>query len=221
MTDTIDYEVSFCARELLVDPRMKKFLRERESRHLENIAWLDEDLEEKTRLENIAWLDEDLKEKTHLENIAWLDEDLNEKRHLETRVRKVWHCGHGTHSGKGHYFRGLVEGTCLIMHDLRQSGSGMNTLKQYSRFKKEAKSGDIVFTHCSQMGGLTHYGIFTGEIFDEEVWGSRGLTTHSHLFVSEWIAIPQAMMGVGKNCTLYEVKRGDNNYQNYSYSILY
>ena len=81
---------------MLQDPEMKKVLQEREQRYLENIAWLDGDLnrriqeeEEKQRVyeENIAWLDSDLNEKLdqrHQENVAWLDSDLNEKAGSET-----------------------------------------------------------------------------------------------------------------------------------------
>ena len=79
---------------------MRKALQEREQAYLDNLAWLDEDLErriqeeaEKQRLseDNLAWQDvnelvEQKMENRHQENLTWLDEDLNkkmEKRHQE------------------------------------------------------------------------------------------------------------------------------------------
>jgi len=85
----VTFEVTFSAPDILRDPQIRKALREREDTYLDNISWLDEDLDkkvEKRYQENIAWLDQDLAEKRYQENIAWLDQDLANKVDEEAAV---------------------------------------------------------------------------------------------------------------------------------------
>lgn len=145
------------------------------------------------------------------------------------RVPKIWHCGHGSKWGRPdgkeekkkmekHYENGLEKKTCSIHHEHdHQCGRGYNTTKQMKNFKEHAKEGDIIFTHCSAKGGLTHYGFFTGKIIQED-----NLTSiQSHICVYGWIPLSEVVKGVGRNCTLYEVtpkdKKGNEtkNFQNY------
>ena len=93
------------------------------------------------------------------------------------------------------------------------------------KFQENASEGDIIFLHCSKMGGLTHYGIFTGEITkrpSELPEDKGGGWFHSFISVYEWNPLPEVAKGSGKNLTLYEVtptnKDGTpfKNYQNYN-----
>ena len=145
---------------------------------------------------------------------------------------KIWHCGHGSKWGRPDekeekkklekfYEDGLKNNSCFIHHELDEHypSRGYNTTKQMKKFKGNAKEGDIVFTHCVLRGGLTHYGVFTGEIIPKTIQGQRGdrNSIHSHICVYEWIPLPEkGMKGVGRNCTLYEVTKESNNYQNYT-----
>ena len=219
-------------------------------RHQENLAWLDEDLNEKLdqrHQENLAWLDEDLNEKLEEREQDLLQEIHTSSRVPETqsqRTPKIWHCGHAHGKGKNWdsltpeekksrkkrmeklYENGLKENTCVIGHRHQQEQEpGNNTRKQYMKFLEDASEGDIIFNHCSKLGGLTHYGIFTGEISkraSERPEDKGKGWFHSFISVYEWIPLPEVVKGSGKNFTLYEVtpnnKNGTpfKNYQNYS-----
>ena len=281
----VNFEVTFFARDILRDPQIRKALREREDTYLDNINWLDEDLDkkvEKRHQENIAWLDNDLNEKMdqrHQENISWLDQDLANKIDEEAavtiqkyvrrmnvmntmasalasggmnglltmgpsgnlRVPKIWHCGHAPGSGSAEelpevkkarkervrkqYEDGLVNNTCIIGHRYQQENEGgNNTRKQFMEFQREAKEGDIIFNHCSRLGGLTHYGFYTGKITKRPSPAPEDAGQgwyHSFISVYGWIPLPEVVKGVGRNCTLYEVtptnKKGNEtkNFQNY------
>ena len=140
---------------------------------------------------------------------------------------RSWHAGHGTAcGGEGRrkrcldqYEKGLQEGTCIIGHRPQQlEKKGLNTHRQYLNFKENAMEGDLIFLHCSLKGGITHFGVFTGEITDtpspfpedaEQGW------KHTFISVWRWIPFKNVRKGAGKNATLYEVKIGDKNYTNY------
>ena len=242
---TIQFSVEFNLRDLMKDPEMKKALQEREQNFLKNMAWLDEDLdrriredeEEKRRYEdNLAWLDEDLNEKMDERKRGLIQEIQSTSTMTETqsqRTPKIWHCGHGVpwhFSGeraanratiaKAHHEKGIQEKYCVIGHnDDQLQKKGNNTRRQYEKFHEEAKEGDIVFTHCSIKGGLTHWGVYTGEIITRPIEphsaaGRRG--NHSHIMVYAWNSLPEVLKGTGRNSTLYEVKPTFKNYQNYS-----
>jgi len=123
-TVQVTLTLEYALQDLMRDPQMRKALQEREQAYLENLTWLDEDLDkkmEKRHQENLIWLDEDLDkkmEKRHQENLTWLDEDLDKKmaerqksllREIESsqltqaqeqRTPKIWHCGHGAKWGR-------------------------------------------------------------------------------------------------------------------------
>jgi hypothetical protein len=213
-----------------------------DERHQENLAWLDEDLNEKMderHMENLAWLDEDLEDKIR-EQEAWVTltsiftsgevESSSEITETQSqRTPKIWHCGHGVpwhFSGeraanratiaKAHHEKGIQEKYCVIGHnDDQLQKKGNNTRRQYEKFHEEAKEGDIVFTHCSIKGGLTHWGVYTGEIITRRSPRSPS-GNHSHIMVYEWNSLPEVLKGTGRNSTLYEVKPRFKNYQNYS-----
>ena len=227
------YELSASVRDFMTDPQMKKALRAREDRYLANIAWLDQDLAEKLHLANIAWLDQDLAEKLHLANIAWLDQDLAEKMEYETATKvqkdarqpKLWHCGNGpldggTQQQLGNYNCGTENNFAWICHGTENeewTKKPGTSNKQFKRFNSLAQEGDILNLHCSHssIGGITHRGIFTGEI---KATGDPGI---SHICVYEWIPLEAVMKGTGARKTLYEVTRTTKegkptkNYQNY------
>ena len=212
-----------------------------DQRHQENIAWLDEDLNTKLdqrHQENIAWLDDDLNTKLDERKRGLLQEIQTSSTMTETQPRrtaKIWHCGHGVpwhFSGeraanratiaKAHHEKGIQEKYCVIGHnDDQLHKKGNNTRRQYEKFYEDAKEGDIVFTHCSIKGGLTHWGVYTGEIVNREVPRSRPDSAgrygiDSHIMVYEWNPLPEILKGTGRNSTLYEVKPTFKNYQNYS-----
>jgi len=279
----VTFDVTFETQDILRIPQIRKALRQREDSYLDNINWLDEDLEnkmEKRHQENINWLDQDLNEKMeqrHQENIAWLDQDLANKIDEEAavtiqkharrmnvmntiasasepgginglltmgpsgnlRIPKIWHCGHGVGEYTGtpeqkkarrkrirkQYEDGLVDGTCLIGHRHQQENErGNNTRKQFMEFQREAKEGDIIFNHCSRLGGITHYGFYTGKITKRPSPAPEDAGQgwyHSFISVYLWIPLPEVVKGVGRNSTLYEVtpkdKKGNDtkNFQNY------
>jgi hypothetical protein len=222
-----------------------------DQRHQENLAWLDNDLSEKLdqrHQENLAWLEDDLNDKLDQRERGLLQEIQSTSTITESqpkRTPKIWHCGHAA-NGKGKqwdsltpeekksrkkrmetlYENGLKENTCVIGHRHQQEQEpANNTRKQYMKFQEIASEGDIIFNHCSKLGGLTHYGIFTGEISKRasarpEDKGKGWF--HSFISVYEWIPLPEVVKGSGKNFTLYEVtpnnKNGTpfKNYQNYS-----
>ena len=219
-----------------------------DQRHQENIAWLDDDLNKKLdqrHQENIAWLDDDLEEKIR-EQEAWVtmagifqsDEELKPSTLGETqpqRTPKIWHCGHGVPwhfrgeraanratIAKSHHEKGIQEKYCVIGHnDDQLQKKGNNTRKQYEKFCEDAQEGDIVFTHCSIKGGLTHWGVYTGEIINrrwryDRCMGILREGIDSHIMVYEWFPLPEILKGTGRNSTLYEVKPTFKNYQNYS-----
>ena len=218
---------------------------EKQRRYEDNLAWLDEDLNEKLdqrHMENLAWLDEDLEDKIR-EQEAWVtltsiftSGEVESSEITETqsqRTPKTWHCGHGVpwhFSGeraanratiaKAHHEKGIQEKYCVIGHnDDQLQKKGNNTRRQYEKFHEEAKEGDIVFTHCSIKGGLTHWGVYTGEIITRpiEPQASAGRSGNdSHIMVYAWNSLPEVLKGTGRNSTLYEVKPRFKNYQNYS-----
>ena len=214
------------------------------------LGWLDRSLDDRIKHDDICdhvvlpdqSLD-DISEKRHQENISWLDQDLKSLMEEEDQ-RKVWHCGHGArwfgntpeervekrrriNQSKLHYAEGLEGNTCVIHHGTPQHSSrGNNTYKQFKTFESQAKKGDTIFISCSSMGGLTHWGIFTGEIRTvQRMKRERGKEleewSSSYMTVEKWIPLNSVRPGVGKNCTLYEVtpmnKSGKEtkNYNNY------
>ena len=243
---TVTFDVTFSVQDILMDPQFRKVLREREDSYLDNLAWLDEDLVEKRHQENINWLDQDLNNK--INSAAAITIQKYARRMIvkpkPTRPDniKIWHCGHAPGSGASdelpevkkarkkrsikQYEDGLADSTCIIGHRHQQENErGNNTRKQFMKFQQEAKEGDIIFNHCSRLGGLTHYGFFTGEISRKPSPAPEDAGQgwfHSFIWVYEWIPLPEVVKGSGKNFTLYEVtpttKNGKptKNYQNYS-----
>jgi len=218
-------------------------------RHQEDINWLDQDLKnkmEKRHQEDINWLDQDLKNK--MDSAAAITIQKYVRRMIvkpqPTRhdTIKIWHCGHAPGSGASdelpevkkerkkrsikQYEDGLADSTCIIGHRHQQENErGNNTRKQFMKFQHEAKEGDIIFNHCSRLGGLTHYGFFTGEISRTPSPAPEDAGKgwfHSFIWVYEWIPLPEVVKGAGKNFTLYEVTpttkdgKPTKNYQNYS-----
>lgn len=159
-------------------------------------------------------------------------------------THKIWHWGHGNGDSphttpltkeekkvrrarfRKQYEDGLTNGTCIIGHRFQQENEvGLNTRKQLMAFQRDAKKGDIIFNHCTQKGGLTHYGFFTGEISRRPSTAPEDAGQgwfHSFASVRRWHPLPETLKGVGRRDTLYEVtpytKAGKptNNYQNYS-----
>jgi len=226
---TVQFSVEFNVRDIMRDPEMRKALQEREQTYQKNIAWLDEDLNEKLEQRKRDLLQEIQTSSTVTET-------------QPQRTPKIWHCGHGigNMTARGsrsptaekrrlkitriHHEKGLQGNYCVIAHWAQQlQKKGNNTRRQYEKFCEEAQEGDIIFTHCGSKGGLTHWGIYTGEIIDSK-WddpenGNTGVD--SQIMVYEWNPLPEVAKGLGKNLTLYEVtptnKDGTpfKNYQNY------
>jgi hypothetical protein len=222
-----------------------------EKRQKESINWLDQDLSEKRHKENINWLDQDLNNQIDSAAAIMIQKYarrmLAMKQHpMVVTVPKIWHCGHAPGGSsaaatqrtpeekrvrkarsRSQYEDGLTNNTCLIGHRHQQENvRGNNTRKQFMKFQSEAKEGDIIFNHCSRLGGLTHYGFFTGEISRTPSPAPEDIGQgwfHSFISVYEWIPLlNQAGAGVGRNCTLYEVTPTDKkglptkNYHNYT-----
>ena len=217
---------------LMRDPQVRKALREREDTYLDNLAWLDENLN--------LMIEE--RRKDLLQEI----EKETRKKSYEKRTPKIWHCGHGVGDVNGtenrtpeekkarkvwirnKYAEGLVNNTCIIGHHPQQEqGQGKNTRKQFLEFKDTACEGDIIFNHCSFKGGITHYGVYTGaeNITTSESrcsWDEGKGWLHSLISVDRWIPLPAPVAGTRLCQTLYEVTPKTNegkdrkNYKNYS-----
>jgi hypothetical protein len=252
---TVTFSATFNINELFNDPQVKGALRAREMSYLENMHWLDEDLEkrilrerESRYLENLAWLDEDLEkrvddyeswrrkkdklcgeecERRCLRDLTRLDGSLEGSTSL-VRDQKIWHCGHGNgwsnekskstqdkHLNAAH--DGLRDKTCSIFHaEWQLEKKGYNTQRQYQRFMEYAVEGDIIFFHCTKLGGLTHFGVYTGKTMDVPYTGRTGLPEiQTKISVNYWCRLSRSMNGTGRNSTLYEVKPGDKNYYTY------
>ena len=153
-----------------------------------------------------------------------------EERVEESREQKIWHCGHGIgwsgeksksvqnkHLLAAH--DGLRDKTCSIFHaDHQMEKKGNNTQRQYLRFMKDAVEGDIIFFHCTKFGGLTHFGVYTGETNDIPYMNYDGLPEiQTKISVDFWRPLSRSMNGTGRNSTLYEVKPGDKHYYTYRY----
>ena len=229
-----------------LDEDLNRRIREDEEKqrlYEDNLAWLDDDLNEKLdqrHRENLAWLDDDLNDKLEKRKRDILQEIQTSSEVTETqpqRTPKIWHCGHGVpwhFSGerasnratiaKEWHEKGIQEKFCVIGHnDDQLQKKGNNTRRQYEKFNEDAQEGDIVFTHCSIKGGLTHWGVYTGEIINipytrtgtaAEATSRYGI--NSKIMVYQWYPLPEVLKGAGRNSTLYEVKPTFKNYQNYS-----
>jgi hypothetical protein len=170
-------------------------------------------------MELIGFLEECERENKGLKgDIQFLDEEKVEEDTIVEYVPKIWNCG--VWLG-----RRRTSNSCFIHHGHEGHVKGRNTTThQITNFKRHAKKGDLIFTHSSKAGGLEHYGYFTGCVTPKEVdltEDSRG-GIYSHIYVDEWISLPEVVKGTGLNRTLYEVtplyKNGKEtkNYQNYS-----
>lgn len=146
----------------------------------------------------------------------------------EGRGNKIWHCGHGIGwsnekcdaTQKKHLHAaqdGLRDKTCSIFHaEWQLEKKGNNTQRQYQRFMKDAVKGDTIFFHCTKLGGLSHFGFYTGETNDFPYIGHNGLPEiQTKIRVDSWRPLLCSMNGTGRNSTLYEVKPGYKNYENY------
>ena len=221
-TVQVTLTLEYALQDLMRDPQMRKALQEREQAYLENLTWLDEDLDKKMAE----------RQKSLLREI----ESSQLTQAQEQRTPKIWHCGHGAKWGRTdsklekeimmlRHSTGIREGTCFIhtghLNDESLRTRGNNTTKQFKKFLDGSQEGDIVFTSCSKKGGLTHYGFFTGEITQDEVQDEEDklnnrTSIHNFIHVYEWFPLSQILKGAGRNSTLYEVKPTFKNYQNYS-----
>ena len=217
---TITFSTTFNINEMFKDPQVRVALRAREMKYQENMRWLDEDLVEKEK-DKMNTLFSELKGRfvKPQENLP-----VNKPK------PKIWHCGHGASwersaedkkrvlNEMGEIHRnGIKDNTCLLYHHKRQlEKRGFNTHRQYTRFENESNTGDIIFLHCSKNGGLTHWGVYNGNMVNSENLGSDGLSrTTSKICVEKWNKLPTPKNGVGRNWTLYEVNPNDKNYENY------
>lgn len=134
----------------------------------------------------------------------------------ETPKRRVWHWGHKSpidHSNS------LKENKCLIgHHEWQLERGGQNTHRQFLVFENKVKEGDIIFLHCSNKGGLTHWGKYISKGREDKTGPSSipgKLWTDTTIRVDEWRQLSQTLDGSGRNATLYEVKSNTKNYENY------
>jgi len=153
---------------------------------------------------------------------------VKEEHVEEYRKQKIWHCGHGIGwsnekcaATQEKHLRaandGLRDKTCSIFHaEWQLDKKGNNTHRQYLRFMKDAIEGDIMFFHCTKLGGLSHYGFYTGETSDFPYMSQNGLPEiQTKISVDSWRPLLRSINGTGRNSTLYEVKPGYKNYENY------
>ena len=230
-------EQKYLSNMLWLDQDLERLIQEDERKkkiYEENIAWLDQDLEKKIQERRKVVLS-DLVEKVSVKSHPVKETGP----YMKT---KIWHCGHGAKWGredgkqekqlmKGFHDRGVKDNTCFIHHgtyprngeegrdDTIPSTKGYNTTKQFARFYDTANEGDIIFSHCASKGGLTHYGFYTGEITQDQSpdhYKADEYSVFSYIHVYEWIPLPEILKGTGRNCTLYEVKSHNKNFQNYS-----
>ena len=236
-TYSFEYDLDGGLMDMLNHPLIKKALRDRENTRLSNIEWLDRDLREKEEKKNMYPI-------VDLRNIGeWtdpgdpllkksLDELINDSTPIYSRDRcQIWHCGHGSARGRvdeseqnkintNYHTEGIQNNTCAIHHGTSQHNmKGNNTYKQYKNFVENAKKGDIIFTACSSKGGITHWGVYSGEIVTQQHDFDQWYDTY--ISVDKWIPMSIVKRGVGRNCTLYQVcpknKNGEptKNYENY------
>ena len=231
---TVTFEVTFSTLDLLRDPQVRKALRAREDTYLDNLAWLDKDLNLKVERRRQHHLLQLRCTAPRWAAIRALRAPANHGRLAPEilvlpRQHKIWHCGHGVGDVNGTekrtpeekkarkvwirntYAEGLVNNTCIIGHRPQQEQEqGKNTRKQFLEFKETACEGDIIFNHCSFKGGITHYGVYTGaeNITTSESrcsWDEGEGWLHSLISVDRWIPLPAPVAGTGLCHTLYEV----------------
>ena len=106
---TVTFEVTFSTQDLMRDPRVRKALRAREDTYLDNLTWLDEDMNNKMERRHqhhllqlrstasgwafIRQLPIDYAAATTIQKYA---RRMITDSFIRQRVqRKVWHCGHG------------------------------------------------------------------------------------------------------------------------------
>ena len=141
---------------------------------------------------------------------------------------RVWHWGH---AWLPHHTEMMKDKKCLIgHHEWQLEKRGQNTHRQFLDFEARARKGDIIFLHCSQKGGLTHWGKYLSEGREDKTGpsgasalcaGDRSsipgkLWTDTTIRVDEWRELPKPLDGSGRNATLYEVKSTTKNHENYS-----
>jgi hypothetical protein len=119
----------------------------------------------------------------------------------------------------------MKEKKCLIgHHEWQLEKRGQNTHRQFLDFEARARKGDIIFLHCSQKGGLTHWGKYLSEGREDKTGPACALNltkagklwTDTTIRVDEWRELPKPLDGSGRNATLYEVKSTTKNHENYS-----
>lgn len=148
------------------------------------------------------------------ENIQLLEDDT-----VDEYVPKIWNCG----VWKGRPGRMTVN-TCFIHHGYGGSKKGCTRERDVRNFKEHAKKGDVIFTHSTTKGGLTHFGYFTGGFISKKIDPAEDtrMGIYTHIYVHKWFTLPKVVKGTGMNRTLYEVKpqykngKETKNYQNYS-----
>ena len=143
--------------------------------------------------------------------------------YIDGSTNRKWHCGTGgTRRGKMNYEDALRYSACYIrdcMIDYPHMGPGRT--KQFEKFREVARQGDIIFLHNKLCGGVTHWGIFTGEIQSHregftspppntdpsgwrEMYGNERLEGEFHILVHGWNKIETPFEGSGIQKTLYE-----------------
>ena len=145
--------------------------------------------------------------------------------YMDGSTNRKWHCGTGgTRHGKMNYEdavrcdRGYIS---LKKKPGRKEG-GNSTKKQLERFLKEAQAGDIIYLHNNLCGGVTHWGIFTGEIQSHcegytspppntdpsgwrDLYGDERIEGEFHILVHGWNKIETPFKGPGIRQTLYKL----------------
>ena len=150
---------------------------------------------------------------------------------------KTWHWSLGPESGTKDLDlkRALTHGGVCI-HSVTDAwvkahGCGERRKQKFQEFRETARPGDKIVVFCN--GKVRASGTFTGEIFrisnEEALWCAEagykyrreehnltGPGTGSFkAMVYDWNVFKEPKAGVGLRGTLYEVKQGMKNYENY------
>lgn len=242
---TAVFSATFDIKDLFNDPQVKKALREREDRYNENMLWLDEDWRGQAGTEiarewnkqsvcDEEWRNRCLRDLTLLDGELWhgSSRSIRARERWTSAIKSVmkknplsWHCGmcrgraEGGDSGhREECENGLANNYGCVFHneeDLTKK-SKRCVAWQVKNFKTKASVGDIIYLHNSTKSQLTHWGVYHKMVdnrFTCQKTNNKQIKTEIH--VDKWIPLSEPKMGVGKNSTLYEVKLGDKNYENY------
>jgi len=106
-----------------------------------------------------------------------------------------WHCNTGNENNKDHMIRrnlcyiGL--GNNRTDYEDRMKKKGNSTPKQFTKFERLAKSGDLIYLYENKVGYIA-YGEYTGEIIEPQkgcelapYWSKEEI--QKHIRVKNWI----------------------------------